>query len=152
MNDSIILTDDSFTISQLSVTNKDSGRILTANSRGRESLQSQKRLRVGLFCLERGQQYSRSRVCEATGSRFTTEGRNCRRNVPAATERALLSKIGTDNGQVLAPVKSLIETSSATAKTRLDEVRNLLTNDLDPRSGTSTLGLALTKITASLRP
>ncbi len=150
MSDSILLTDEQLTIVCLTISNRDAiGFLRQVPEIEREAVVA-KALEVGLFCLERGRNtqdldYVKRQVQELLQKVESTVS-----GVPGTTERALLGKLGTENGQVLAPVKALIEASSVAAKSRIDEVKELLANDLDPKSGTSTLGVALSKITTLL--
>src|SRR5207249_123558 len=56
---------------------------------------------------------------------------------------ALVEKIGSKDGQLLAPVRGLVEQASTTLQLRLKDVRELLDGELDPSRSTSTLGRAL---------
>jgi hypothetical protein len=56
---------------------------------------------------------------------------------------ALLKQVGTGDGQVLAPVKLQIDLAQKTLHERLDGVKKLLSDEMDPAKGTSTLGKAL---------
>jgi hypothetical protein len=72
--------------------------------------------------------------------------------IPGDIERGLVERIGTEDGQVLAPVRALLTQVSSASTSRVDEVRKLLANDLDPSRSNSTLGKALKGLTELLDP
>lgn len=103
---------------------------------------------VGIFCLERA---STTRDTEFV--RRQIEGLMAQvEKIPEDTQRALIEKLGTSEGQVLAPVKTLIDSVSTTTGERLQEVRKLLADEIDPAKETSTLGRALQKLRDLLDP
>jgi hypothetical protein len=73
-------------------------------------------------------------------------------HIPELVERRLTDHMGTDDGQVLAPVKALVHEASAVASARVSEVRTLLNEDLDPARETSKLGGALKTLGQLLNP
>ena len=109
-------------------------------------------LQIGILCLQQ------------TGTSLDTEflKRQCESlmadvekavsAIPAAAEKELLNKIGTKDGQVLAPVRMLIEQTSKTNSEKLKEVSELLSNELDPSKGSTTLGKALNELKLLLDP
>jgi len=72
--------------------------------------------------------------------------------IPALTQAALMAKIGTDNGQVLAPIRNLVDQATATTAARVREVKDLLAHDIDPSKDSSTLGCALRTLRDLLDP
>src|SRR6266403_1957162 len=58
--------------------------------------------------------------------------------IPDDTQKALVEKIGTNNGQVLAPIKEMIDSASRLTAEKVKEVRTLLTQEIDPEKETST--------------
>jgi ElaB/YqjD/DUF883 family membrane-anchored ribosome-binding protein len=152
MSNAFELTDDYLLITGITVTSKDAIAFLKQIPEDERTATITKAVEVGLFCLERGRNtqdidFVKRQVQELINKVETAVG-----GVAGTTEKALLGKIGTDNGQVLAPIKSLVDTSTAAAKDRLEEVKRLLTNDLDPKSATSTLGMALFTLKTLLDP
>jgi len=152
MNSTIVLTDDDLTINGLVISNPDAIGFLKQVPEAEREAVVAKAVEVGLFCLERGRNTQDLDYVKRQVEQLLQKVELAVGGVAGATELALLGKIGTENGQVLAPVKSLIETSSAATKTRLEEVKSLLSGELDPKNATSTLGLALSKITTLLDP
>jgi hypothetical protein len=72
--------------------------------------------------------------------------------IPDTVQQELLNKLGTQEGQVLSPVQTLIHQVSGVTKERVDEVKALLSQDIDPSKETSVLGNALKNIKALLDP
>jgi hypothetical protein len=72
--------------------------------------------------------------------------------IPDDTQKAIFAKIGTSNGQVLAPIKEMIETASRVSTDKVKEVRTLLTQEIDPDKETTTLGKALRTLRNLLDP
>jgi hypothetical protein len=67
-------------------------------------------------------------------------------------EQELVSQIGVENGQVLAPLKAQINQTEAVLTTQVDSVRTLLAQDIDPSKETSVLGNAVKTIRELLNP
>src|SRR3989442_986409 len=63
--------------------------------------------------------------------------------VPAALEARLVERIGTADGQVLAPVQALVRGVSEVADRRVAEIKDLFGREIDPGKESSTLGAAL---------
>ena len=72
--------------------------------------------------------------------------------LPAKVQEELLKKLGTDDGQALAPVKSLVRTVEAVVDTKVKDVKDLLNQEIDPRNENSTLGRALGSLRILLDP
>ncbi len=106
-----------------------------------------KALDVGVYCLERASasqdlEFVRHQVERLLGD---VEGRI--RLIPAEAQKAMVEKIGDKNGQVLSPVRELVESAQREVTSKVADVRRLLDAELDPSKQTTTLGKAL----ASLR-
>ncbi|MBD2538644.1 hypothetical protein [Coleofasciculus sp. FACHB-SPT36] len=67
-------------------------------------------------------------------------------------EQELVSQIGTENGQVLAPLKGQINQTAAVLTAQVDGVRTLLARDIDPHKETSVIGSVLKTLTNLLNP
>lgn len=72
--------------------------------------------------------------------------------LPAAFAQAVLAQLGTADGQALAPVRVLLAATEQAVKTRVNEVKTLFTDSLDPGRSTSTLGQALVLMHNMLDP
>jgi len=64
-------------------------------------------------------------------------------SIPEKTRDELLAKIGTNEGQVLKPIQTLVNEASISVSSRLKDVRELLSQEIDPSKETSTVGRAL---------
>lgn len=103
-------------------------------------------IEIGVFCLERAQNTSDLEYVRRQVETLLSRIENAVGLIPTKTEAALLQRIGVNDGQVLAPIKSLIAEVSQTTTVRLNDVRNLLSQDLDPTKNTSTIGKVLQKL------
>jgi hypothetical protein len=63
--------------------------------------------------------------------------------IPKAVEDGLTQKLGAADGQVLAPIRNMVEATSWSMAERVNGVKELLANEIDPAKQTSTLGRAL---------
>jgi prefoldin subunit 5 len=152
MGSAFELTDEYLSITGITVTNRDAIAYVRQIPEGEREATIAKAIEVGLFCLERGRNtqdidFVKRQVQELLHNVEMAIG-----GVAGTAETALLGKIGTDNGQVLAPIKALVDASAKVLIGRLEEVKNLLTNDLDPNCATGALGIALSKVRTLLDP
>jgi hypothetical protein len=109
-------------------------------------------VRVGVFCLERAQTNRDTDFVRRQIELLLSEVANAVDKIPGATQDALLAKIGTANGQVLAPIQSLIDQVASTTTARVREVKDLLSQEIDPAKDSSTLGRALRALRDLLDP
>lgn len=72
--------------------------------------------------------------------------------IAEAYEDELIAKIGTDNGQLLAPLKAQINQTATVLSAQVEGVRTLLNQDIDPRNETTVLGSALKSLALLLDP
>jgi hypothetical protein len=72
--------------------------------------------------------------------------------LPEKTERALLQRIGTTDGQVLSPIKQMVEIASRATSEKINQVRTLLEQEIDPGKETTTLGRTLKNLRDLLDP
>lgn len=146
------LTETEVKIIKLSVPNRDSVAFLSKVDEADRVAVVRKAVEVGLFCLERGQnagdvEFVKRQVAELLGSVEKAVGK-----IPEETQRAILAKIGSDDGQVLSPVTEVVNQAKAETERKIKEVRDLLSNEIDPSKSTSTLGLALSAVKGLLDP
>jgi len=73
------------------------------------------------------------------------------RSIPPAGKN-LRRQIGADDGQVLSPVKKLVNEASSETVRRINDLKTLLSEDLDPKSAKSVLGAALQTLRDFLNP
>ena len=102
---------------------------------------------VGVFCLERARGGKDMDFVRRQVESLLTTVENAVRLIPQATEEKLLAKLGTGDGQVLAPVQVLVQQVERGTQQQLREVRELLANEIDPSKESSSLAKALKKMT-----
>lgn len=74
------------------------------------------------------------------------------RKIPDDTQKAIIERIGTKNGQVLAQLREMIDTATKLTTDKVKEVRTLFTQEIDPDKETTTLGKALKTLRNLLDP
>ena len=107
---------------------------------------------VGVFCLERARAGADLEFVRRQVDSLLIRVQQDVAAVPAAIEKQLIEKIGTSDGQVLAPVQLVVTQTSDAMKQRVEEVKQLFGHELDPSKATSTLGAALTALKDLLDP
>jgi hypothetical protein len=100
-------------------------------------------VKVGVFCLERGRAGQATEFVKRQVESLLVDVATAVGRVPATVQAELVGRIGTGDGQVLAPILRLINEVSRAIGERVTEVRMLLTDDLDPAKDSSTVGKAL---------
>jgi hypothetical protein len=111
-----------------------------------------KAVEVGVLCLERGQTAQDTDFVKRRISELLTQVEGAVTGIPQRAEEALLQKIGSDEGQVLHPIKAVIDQASSETTRRINELKGLLAEDLDPKNAKSTLGSALQSLRDLLNP
>ncbi|MBD1836216.1 hypothetical protein H6F61_26920 [Cyanobacteria bacterium FACHB-472] len=107
---------------------------------------------MGLFCLQRVQNRTEIEFVKRQMETLLSEFNKAVGAIPETLEKKLVSQIGAENGQVLAPIKAEINLTKAVLTTQVDAVRVLLAQDIDPSKSSSVLGAALNKIKDMLNP
>ncbi len=111
-----------------------------------------KAVEVGVLCLERGRTTQDTDFVKRRISELLTQVECAVSGIPKRAEEALLQKIGSDDGQVLHPIKNVIDQASFETTRRINELKGLLAEDLDPKNAKSTLGSALQSLRELLNP
>lgn len=109
-------------------------------------------LEVGVFCLERVRLSQDTDFVRRQVESLIGQVEKAVISIPEATKEKLLGKIGTGEGQVLAPIQELIHRVSLTTTERIKDVRDLLSQEIDPSKETSILGRALKNLKDLLDP
>jgi hypothetical protein len=99
-----------------------------------------KAIEVGVFCLERGRTAQDTDFVKRKITELLTDVEQAVTAIPTKAEEALVKKMGTAEGQVLSPVKRLIDDAAKESTRRIGELKSLLTDDLDPKNAKSTQG------------
>jgi len=109
-------------------------------------------IRVGALCLARASAVQDSEFIRRQLDALLNDVRLQVMAIPGAAQIALLEKIGTNDGQVLAPVQTLLNAVKTTTEAKLKEIQDLLQEEIDPTKEKSTLGDALRKIQNIIDP
>jgi hypothetical protein len=109
-------------------------------------------LEVGVFALQRITHSQDIEFVKRKTESLLSDIRDVVSKIPGEVEIKLIDKIGCQDGQVLSPIKKLIEIVSATNMQRIDDVKDLLSKEIDPNNQTSTIGMVLGKLKDLLNP
>lgn len=109
-------------------------------------------LEVGVFCLERAHTSQDTEFVRRQVDSLLVRVEKAVEAIPDETQKALVAKIGINEGQVLAPIHLLVDEASRTTTEKLREVRDLLSHEIDPAKETSTLGKVLRDLRYLLDP
>lgn len=148
----IIVTDSSIRIIELEVPVREVADFFRSVPDQERSFVMTKAIEVGTFCLERGRTAQDTEFVKRQIADLLSTVEKEVEGIPTKTENALISKLGTQDGQALAPIRQLLERVSSETTTKVNEVRTLLSQDLDPSKSTSTIGAALQKVRELLDP
>jgi hypothetical protein len=107
---------------------------------------------VGLHCLQRAKGGRDVEFVKRATRELLTEVEGAVARIPLETQRQLAAKIGVGDGQVLAPVHAMVNEASRAMTERVRDVRELLSNDLDPTRESSTLGKVLRELRELVNP
>jgi len=148
----INLTDDRILIHNLEIVGKDAVDYLQRVPEEERDRTCICALKVGFRCLETTQNTQEIESVKRQITALLNEVERAIALIPNTVQEGLLSKLGTQDGQALAPVKTLIHQVSGVTKERVDEVKALLSQDIDPSKETSVLGNALKNIKSLIDP
>ncbi|QLE60031.1 hypothetical protein [Nostoc sp. TCL26-01] len=101
---------------------------------------------IGFFCIQRVQNRNDTEFVKREFEYLLAELYKAVAIIPQALERRLVSQIGTENGQILAPMQSQINLTRAVISEQLEEVKKLFQQEMDISKDSSTLGVAMRKI------
>jgi len=143
---SIIILGNGIRINDLEVPRKDVADFIRAAPETERENTLLRAIEVGVFCLERAGSAQDLEFVRRQVESLLDKVQDAVGSIPQETQRTLIEKIGTGDGQVLAPITALVKEVSTVMTTRVNDVRSLLAQDLDPSKETSTLGMALQKL------
>jgi hypothetical protein len=152
MPKSICVLDRSVRITELDIPRKDVADFLRSVAEDEVEMAFMQAIEVGSFCLERARMSQDTEFVRRQLEQLLVRVEATVSQIPQDTQKALVEKIGTGNGQVLAPIKEMIESASRLSGDKLKEVRTPLTQEIDPGRETSTLGKALGTVRNMLDP
>ena len=107
---------------------------------------------IGFFCLQRVHHFDDVEFVRREFDYLLAELQRAVALIPSSLEKNLASKIGTENGQLLAPMQAQIHLTRAVITEQLEAVRNLFISEIDISKDTSTLGGVINKIQNLLDP
>ncbi len=102
---------------------------------------------IGVFCLERARTSQDTEFVKRQVQGLLNQVEQSVAEIPSKVENQLVSKIGMGDGQVLAPVLNIVNEVSKQTSTKLTEVSNLLSQEVDPTRETSTVCRVLKSLT-----
>jgi hypothetical protein len=148
----ILVLDRSVRITELQIPHKDVADFLRTVDDAEIEPTLIQVVEVGVFCLERARMSQETDFVRRQLDQLLNRVEATVSKIPDDTQKALVAQIGTSNGQVLAPIKEMIETASKVSTDKVKEVRTLLTQEIDPDKETTTLGKALRTLRNLLDP
>jgi hypothetical protein len=153
MSDSTIqLSDEAVLISTLRVPGRDVVDYLRSLPDDQWAEALVQALQVGVYCLERARAAQDLDFVKRQVEGLLNTVQCAVEKIPQETQRQLSAQIGTGDGQVLAPVQTLVKDVSMAASEKLEEIRRLLQDEVDPSRDTSALGKALRALRDLLDP
>lgn len=142
----INLIDDRILIHNLEIVGKDAVDYLQRVPEEERDRTCISAFEIGFRCLETTQNSQDIEFVKRQIAALLTDVEKAIALIPNTVQQELLGKLGTKDGQVLAPVQRQINEVSAVTKERVNEVKTLLSQDIDPSKETSVLGNALKNI------
>ena len=128
----VVVTDCSVRIVDLEIPVKEVADFFNSVPQEERPFVMIKAVEVGTFCLERGRTAQDTEFVKRQIDALLSNVEREVSDIPTKTQSALISKLGTQDGQVLAPVRDLLEHVSRETTNKINEVKNLLSQDLDP--------------------
>jgi hypothetical protein len=142
----IEVVDDRILIHNLEIPGKDAANYLQQVPEEERDRICISAFKVGLHCLGTTQNTQEIEFVKRQIASLLTDVEKAIALIPNTVQQELLNKLGTKDGQVLAPVQRQINEVSVVTKERVNEVKTLLSQDIDPSKETSVLGNALKTI------
>lgn len=124
-------------------------RDLTENQREQAVVHA---VEVGVFCLERARAGQDLDFVRREIDGLLSGVQRALEKMPEETQKQLIARIGTAEGQVLAPIQGLVNEVSTAASEKMEGIRKLLQEEIDPAKETSSLGKALRALRDLLDP
>jgi hypothetical protein len=107
---------------------------------------------VGIFALRRAKNSQDTEFIKRQIEALLSDVQSAVEKIPQAVENNLVGKIGSDDGQVLSPIRQLVEQVSLANTQRIEDVKKLLSDEIDPNKETSTVGRTLGELKKLLNP
>ena len=109
-------------------------------------------IEIGLACLNRASLIQDRDFVKRQFDSVVKSIENGLESIPENVKSKLLSHIGTDEGQALYPVDRKIEEVSQVLKDRMEDIKRLLSDDIDPQKESSKIAQVFKKLERSLDP
>lgn len=148
----IEISDSTIHIIHLEIHSKDVSDYLKAIPEGEREQSLVRAVEVGVFCIERTQTRQDTEFVRRQMDSLLLQFEKTSQSIPERVESALIGKVGVDEGQVLAPVKLIVNDTSKALLDKVNEVKILLSQEVDPTKETTTLGKALKSLREMLDP
>jgi hypothetical protein len=126
------ISENSIYIHQLEVPVKDVADFFRSIPAAEHGFMLMKAIEVGVFCLEHGRTAQDTEFVKRKMTELLSQVEQAVVDIPARTEKNLLRQIGADDGQVLSPLKKLVNEASAETTRRINDLKALLSER--PRS------------------
>lgn len=148
----VSISEGIFTISEMTTDDKDVVSYFSRVPGAHLSDEIIHALRIGVLCLERAGAATDLDFVKREVERLLGTLQTATSAIPARIEGELSKKIGTDEGQALASIPTIVNGLKQAVNDRVAEIRQLMESEVDPARTTSTLGKALVKIQELLDP
>ena len=152
MAQTILVLEAGIRITDLDVPKKDIADFLRTVDEADVETTLVQAIEVGIFCLERARTSQDTEFVRRQIDLLINHVEAAVKRIPEETQKALVEKIGTNNGQVLAPIREMVDTAAKLTAERVRDVRTLLTQEIDPEKESTTLGKALKTLRNLLDP
>lgn len=149
-SNNIELRDGEITIAHLTFHSAPVQAFLERTCVGERPASLAKACEVGVLCLERAGDYRDLDFVRQQIEQQVKFVSGEMQRIPVLIAQQLTKQLGTDDGQVLAPIKTAILGTEKLIKERMAAVQTLLDKEIDPRRTDTTLGKALATIGALL--
>lgn len=152
VNPKIVLYDGGVQVESLEIPRKDVADFLKRVEENELEATFIRALEVGIFCLERARTSQDTDFVRRQVESLLSHVEKATGIIPHEIEKALVAKIGTGDGQILAPINTVVGQIAKTLTDRVKEVKDLLSQEMDPAKETTTLGKALRSLRDILDP
>lgn len=109
-------------------------------------------IEIGFLCLERATVHNDLDFVKGRVEDLLTNVKGAVGEIPVNLERTLSEKLGAEKGPVLSPILASVEKVKEVVYLKLNDVQQMLSDDIDPKKQSSTIGLALKTIHDLLDP
>ncbi|MBC1240555.1 hypothetical protein [Nostoc sp. 2RC] len=101
---------------------------------------------LGFLCLQTAQTRHSNELIKQQMESLLVEFQQAVKIIAESFGQELINQVGTDNGQLLAPLQNQINLTSAVLTEKLNNVSTLLTQEIDPARETSVVGRFLNSL------